>query len=326
MLALSLALQYTVAADTGGNRPSDPGDSDGLPIAIIAGAAAGGGAFLIILVAICIFICVCCCKKGSGETVDAPVDFKSRSVKGSSITPISSSVHDGAKANPSQVNGKSLAVNGKKEGNSTTEASKQGEVPWGRKGPPIGGKKQEGIRTDNNKQSEVLTTPKAKPDTTAKTSNRSTTVSTNATQTQSGRSKTTINGTNGSTNRTGAASSPSQNKANRGDKTAVRKGTFQSVAKSSDAGHSRDKPPAAPSAHRPAPPPPSTAAKHDRVQVRSSLPPSQSLPPSTAATKHERIQVKSSLPPLREKAHGVGRTQKNTDAVSYKTGNSAVKF
>lgn len=256
---------------------------------------------------------------------------KCKAVKSSTITPASSSVHDRAISTQSQVNGrdeKNSTVNGKKEEGSPTENkkyTKQGEVPWGRKGPVVGGKKQKDVCTESNKQNEVLTTPKPKVDSTANTNGRYTVVSINATQTQIGPSKSTRNGTNNSTtqNRTGAASNPSQNKASRGDKTTVRKGTVQSMAESSVAGHKHDKLHAAPSTHRPAPPPPT---KHDGVQGKPSLPPTQSLPLSSAATKRERIQVKSSLPPLGEKTCDLGRTQKSTNAVSYKTKSNAVNL
>ena len=249
---------------------------------------------------------------------------KSKAVKSSTITPASSSVHDRAISTQSQVNRrdeKNSTVNGKKEEDSPTEnkkSNKQGEVPWGRKGAAVGGKKQKDVRTESNKLSELLTTPKPKVDTTANTNNRYTVVSISTKQSQSGPSEAMRNGTNNSTtqNRTGAASSPSQNKASRGDKSTVHKGTVQSTAESSVAGQKHNKLHAAPSTHRPAPPPPT---KHDRVQGKSSLPPTQSLPLSSAATKHERIQVKSSLPSLGEKTRELGRPQKSTNAVSYKT-------
>ena len=213
------------------------------------------------------------------ETVDGA---KPRALKSSTITPVSSSTYD---EEISKVNGKNPTVNGKKNDNSPIETKKphkQDEVPRGKQG------------SASNKRNEKLITPKPKVDTTAKTNGRNT-VNTTTTQAQIGPSKAMRNGT--TQNRTGAASSPSQNKTSRGDKTTVHKGTVQSAAKSS--GADRDKPAAAPS--RRAPSPPSNAGKRDRVQARSSLPPSQSLPPSSAPMKHERIQVKSSLPSLVEK-------------------------
>ena len=243
---------------------------------------------------------------------------KSKPEKSSTIMSGSSSVDGKAK---SQVNGKKSAVNGKKEENSITE-SKQGEVPWS-KGPIVDVKKQEGVPSGGNKQDGVLTTPSPKMDTRAKTNGKSTAVSGNITQTQTGPSKAIRNGASNSTtpNRTGAASSPSVNKASRGDKPAIHKGTAQAAAKPATAGQRRDKPAGV---HRRAPPPPNAAQKHDRIKAQSSLPPTQSLPPSSNAAKHENLQVKSSLPPLREKTNEYQKKQ--ADAVSYKSRNNAVKL
>lgn len=243
---------------------------------------------------------------------------KSKPMKSSTIMSGSSSVDGEAK---SQVNGKKSVVNEKKEENSITE-SKQGEVPWS-KGPIVDVKKQEGVHSGGNKQDGVLTTPSPKVDTSAKTNGKSTAVSGNTTQTQTGPSKAIRNGASSSTtqNRTGAASSPSVNKASRGDKPAIHKGTAQAAAKPAAAGQRRGKPA---SVHRPAPPPPNAAQKHDRIKAQSSLPPTQSLPSSSNAAKHENLQVKSSLPPFREKTNECQKKQ--ADAVSYKSRNNAVKL
>ena len=250
---------------------------------------------------------------------------KSKPVKSITITSASSSVDGEANSRQSQVNGKKSAVNGKKEENSITESkksNKQGEVPWS-KGPTVGVKKQEGVHNGGNKQDGVLTTPSPKVDTTAKTNGKSTAASGNTTQTQTGPSKAMRNGASNSTtqNRTGAASSPSVNKASRGDKPAIHTGTAQAAAKPAAAGQRRDKPA---SVHRRAPPPPSSAPKHDQVKVQSSSPPTQSLPPSSNAAKRENLQVKSSLPLLREKTNEYQKKQ--ADAVSYKSRNNAVKL
>ena len=248
------------------------------------------------------------------ETVDGA---QPTAPKSSTIAPVSISTQGEEIFNVNGRDGKNPTVNGKKNDNSLIETKKphkQAEVPRGKQGPA------------SNKQDEKLTTHKPEVEVTAKTNGRYTVVSTTTTQARIGPTKAMRNGTNNSTtqNKTGAASSPSQNKASRGDKTTVDKGTVQSAANSSVAG--RDKPAPAPSRH--APPPPNNAVKRDRVQARSSVPPSQSLPPSSAPTKHEKIQVKSSLPSLTEKTRrdNISRTQKSTDAVLYKTRNNAVKI
>ena len=253
-------------------------------------------------------------KKMNVETVDGAQPIAPKS---STITPVSSSIHDEEISKVNGRGGKNPTINGKKNDNSPIETKKHhkhDQVPRGKQSPA------------SSKQNEKLTTPKPEVEVTVKTNGRYTVVSTTTTQARIGPSKAMRNGTNNSTtqSRTGAASGPSQNKASRGDKTTtVDKGTVQSVAKSSIAGC--DKPAAAPS--RRAPPPPSNAVKRDRVQARSSVPPSQSLPPSSAPTKHEKIQVKSSVPPLTEKTcRDFSRTQMSTDAVSYKTRNNKVNI